>query len=96
MLLSHGQFLEEGFGSSWSEPETSRARKSGRADHDTKISSSSDRVSDVTGQGMLGPPANKKWMEKWRKDLKIAGVCDQRLLYLTTSLIDIRRGNFTG
>jgi histone acetyltransferase 1 len=73
MLLRHERFLEEGFGHS--ESETSRARKSGRAD---QISSSSDKataVSEVVGQGKLGPPANKMWIEKWRKDLKIAGVC---------------------
>ncbi len=25
-------------------------------------------------KGKIGPPANKAWVEKWRRDLKIAGV----------------------
>ncbi len=25
--------------------------------------------------GKLNPPTNKAWAEKWRRDLKIAGVC---------------------
>jgi len=79
MLLSHERFSEEAFGSSWqgAESEAGRARKTGRADHDSEVSSP-DRVatvSEVVGQGRLGPPANKTWVEKWRKDLKIAGVC---------------------
>lgn len=27
------------------------------------------------GKGKIGPPAEKGWVEKWRRDLKIAGVC---------------------
>jgi len=80
MLLSNERYLEEAFGSSWqgTESETGRARKTGRADHESEVPSP-DRaaiVSEVVGQGRLGPPANKTWVEKWRKDLKIAGVCD--------------------
>ncbi len=26
-------------------------------------------------KGKLGPPIDKHWAEKWRKNLKIAGVC---------------------
>lgn len=71
MLLSNERFLKEGFGPSWHGTETeTRARKSGRADHESETSS----VSEVVGQGKLGPPADKVWGEKWRKDLKIAGV----------------------
>lgn len=63
MLLSHEQFMEEAFG-----PQDSRgigrARKSGRG----------DAGEQEAAKGKLMPPANKPWVEKWRKDLKIAGV----------------------
>ena len=81
MLLLQERFLEEAFGA---ESEISRARKSGRADHEYEVASSSDRVitgSKVVGQGRLGPPANKSWVEKWRKDLKIAGVCHLNIYF---------------
>lgn len=29
----------------------------------------------VKGKAKLGPPVQKGWAEKWRQDLKIAGVC---------------------
>ena len=35
------------------------------------------------GTGKIGPPAEKGWVEKWRRDLKIAGVC---LLYTLSPL----------
>jgi len=47
----------------------SRARKSGRAEGESEIVTNKDK--DV---GRLGPPADKRWVEKWRRDLKIAGV----------------------
>lgn len=74
MLLLHERFLEEAFGA---ESETSRVRKSGRADRESEVLSSSDKVTtaEVAGQGRLGPPANKAWVVNWRKDLKIASVC---------------------
>ena len=80
MLLSNERFMNEGFGPSWhgTETETSRARKSGRANPE----SSSSSVSEVVGQGKLGPPADKVWGEKWRKDLKIAGVGRLRSAFL--------------
>ena len=30
----------------------------------------------VKGKAKLGPPAEKGWVEKWRRDLKMAGVRD--------------------
>jgi histone acetyltransferase 1 len=61
MLLANEQFMEEGFG----EQASGRARKSGRGQLASGKSLS---------QGKLVPPADKAWAEKWRKDLKIAGV----------------------
>jgi histone acetyltransferase 1 len=89
MLLFHERFLEEGFGSSLqgADSETSRARKSGRADHESEILSldRTTAVSEVMDQGKLGPPANKAWVDRWRKDLKIAGVCGLTPLLLSWS-----------
>lgn len=61
MLLSNEQFMEEAFGVQTADS-TGRRRKSGRG-------------GDLSlGKGKLSPPADKVWVEKWRKDLKIAGV----------------------
>lgn len=62
MLLSNERFMEEGFG-----PDEARkpARKTGR------VSTAGEKL---TARGKMGPPVDKAWAEKWRKDLKIAGV----------------------
>ena len=65
MLLSNEQFLEEGFGPS--ALADTRTRKSGRGE-------SAAPESEVQPSPCLGPPVNKPWMEKWRRDLKIASV----------------------
>jgi len=65
MLLSNEQFLEEGFGPS--ALADMRTRKSGRGE-------SAAPESEVQPSPSLGPPVNKPWMEKWRRDLKIASV----------------------
>jgi len=70
MLLSNDQFLEEGYGCLKvldGEVGIGRARKSGRAEGETEVATQDD-------VGRLGPPADKRWVEKWRRDLKIAGV----------------------
>ena len=77
LLLSNEQFLEEGYGRLKGLDDEvgigigigSRARKSGRAEGESEIVTNKDQ--DV---GRLGPPADKRWVEKWRRDLKIAGV----------------------
>jgi histone acetyltransferase 1 len=79
MLLANEQFMEEGFG----EQASGRARKSGRG----------QLASDKSlSQGKLAPPANKAWAEKWRKDLKIAGVSStiRHRLYLFGSFCTYR------
>lgn len=72
MLLSNQQFMAEGFG----EPESygggrvggiGRAGKSGRGG--TKKGKEA-----TASRGKLVPPVDKVWVEKWRKQLKIAGV----------------------
>ncbi|KAF8870694.1 histone acetyltransferase type B catalytic subunit [Gymnopilus junonius] len=67
MLLSNEQFMQEAFGVQTA-GSTGRRRKSGRG-------------GDLSlGKGKLSPPADKVWVEKWRKDLKIAGRQFQRLV----------------
>ncbi|KAF4614777.1 hypothetical protein D9613_003276 [Agrocybe pediades] len=71
MLLSNEQFMEEGFGEKASVGRAGgrgRARKSGRGGE------------QILGKGKLTPPADKVWIEKWRRDLKIAGRQFQRLV----------------
>jgi len=79
MLLANEQFMEEGFG----EQASGRARKSGRGLLARDKSPS---------QGKLVPPADKAWTEKWRKDLKIAGVSStvRHHLYLFGSFCTFR------
>lgn len=62
MLLANERFMEEGFG-----PDEARmpARKTGRID------ATGEKLSV---RGKMRPPVDKAWAEKWRKDLKIAGV----------------------
>ena len=66
MLLGHEQFMEEAFGPQEVQGAggIGRARKTGRG----------EGVDQEAPKGQLVPPANKPWIEKWRKDLKIAGV----------------------
>jgi histone acetyltransferase 1 len=61
MLLSNERFIQEGFG------EDSVSHGGGKV---------KSRRAARKGKGKMGPPAHKGWVEKWRKDLKIAGVCD--------------------
>lgn len=64
--------MEEGFG------EQSASHGGGRAGGVGKGGKSGrggqTMTGGVKGNGKLGPPANKPWVEKWRIDLKIAGV----------------------
>ena len=59
ILLGLKQFMEEGFGTGGS------SRGGVGPIRRTKSSS---------GAGKMGPPVNKAWAEKWRVQLKIAGV----------------------
>ncbi|KAJ4475770.1 acyl-CoA N-acyltransferase [Lentinula aciculospora] len=67
MLLSTRQFVEEGFGQASYSHGGGRVGKVGKA------------LSGL-GKGKMGPPAEKRWAEKWRLKLKIAGRQFQRLI----------------
>ncbi|KAF8638881.1 hypothetical protein AX17_001935 [Amanita inopinata Kibby_2008] len=75
MLLAHQQFMEEAFGTNMISYGGGRvggigkARKSGRGGKE---------MSGMNGK--LGPPADKAWIERWRRELKIAGRQFQRLV----------------
>lgn len=67
MLLGHAAFMSEGLGSdavSHGGGRVARTRKTAKR----------------KPVGKLGPPADRAWLERWRKELKIAGV---RLLSLS-------------
>lgn len=49
----------------------------------------SEALGSAKGKGKLGPPAEKGWVEKWRRDLKIAGVSRPLFLLLVWCLIII-------
>lgn len=63
MLQHHEQFIKEAFGASGG----GRVGGIGRT-------GKSGRGGAGRTKGKLDPPADKVWIEKWRKDLKIAGV----------------------
>lgn len=70
MLLGHTAFVAEAFGSdvvSHDGGRVGRARGSGRVGAKAK-----------SAVGKLGPPVDRIWFERWRKELKIAGVCFMR------------------
>ncbi|KAJ7581507.1 histone acetyltransferase type B catalytic subunit [Mycena floridula] len=71
MLLSHQQFMEEGF--------SDNSYGGGRVGGIGKGGKSGRGGSSAT-KGNIGPPTVKPWAEKWRKDLKIAGRQFQRLV----------------
>ena len=65
MLLGHTAFMSEGFGSGAVSHGGGRV---GRARAPAK-----EKGKKAAG-GKLGPPADRAWLERWRKELKIAGV----------------------
>ncbi|RXW24202.1 hypothetical protein EST38_g1683 [Candolleomyces aberdarensis] len=78
MLLNHEQFMQEAFG----EPVSygggrvggvGKAGRSGRGGGGTA-------KAQAGAKGKIVPPSDKTWLEKWRKDLKIAGRQFQRLV----------------
>ncbi|KAJ7261253.1 histone acetyltransferase type B catalytic subunit [Mycena haematopus] len=73
MLLSHQRFMEEGFGGEshggGRAGGIGKGGRSGRGGNGTEAT-----------KGKMNPPADKPWMEKWRKELKIAGRQFNRLV----------------
>ena len=72
MLLGHSRFMEEGFGTVVSHDGGRVARSKTRA-RATPMGIPS-ATAKSKGKGKMGPPVDKAWAEKWRRDLKIAGV----------------------
>lgn len=68
MLLSHTQFMEEGFNSSGLTA-SGAGGKIGGVGPGKRAGKT-----HTPAKGKMSPPADKVWLEKWRKDLKIAGV----------------------
>ncbi|KAI0293403.1 acyl-CoA N-acyltransferase [Russula brevipes] len=80
MLLSHAAFMSEGFGAdtvSHGGGRVSRVRTSAKERGKAKAK--------ATG-GKLGPPADRAWLERWRKELKIAGRQFHRLVEMLIQL----------
>lgn len=72
MLLANEQFMNEGFGA-----QSAKASHGGGRVQKTKsrLRSVPRKDSGVAkSRGKMGPPVDRAWSEKWRKDLKIAGV----------------------
>jgi hypothetical protein len=68
MLLGHAAFMTEGFGGDVVSHGGGRVKRTkGRA-------ATQGRAKGKATGGKLGPPADRAWLERWRKDLKIAGV----------------------
>jgi hypothetical protein len=65
LLLGHTAFMSEGFGSD------AVSHGGGRVGRTRKPAK--EKGKKVKG-GKLGPPADRAWLERWRKELKIAGV----------------------
>jgi len=78
MLLGNTAFMAEAFGSdvlSHDGGRVGRARASARAGTRAKPPA-----------GKLGPPADRVWLERWRKELKIAGRQFHRLIEMLIQL----------
>ena len=68
LLLGHAAFMSEGFGGDVVTHGGGRVKR-------TKARTAAQRRTKGKGTGgKLGPPADRAWLERWRKDLKIAGV----------------------
>jgi len=68
MLLGHMAFMSEGFG------DDAVSHGGGRVGRTTARKAAKGKARGKATGGKLGPPADRAWLEKWRKDFKIAGV----------------------
>ncbi|KAJ7491227.1 histone acetyltransferase type B catalytic subunit [Mycena latifolia] len=75
MLLSHQRFMEEGFGGESVSHGGGRAGGIGKGGRSGRGGNAT-----VTAKGKMGPPVDKPWAEKWRKELKIAARQFHRLV----------------
>jgi len=81
MLLGHAAFMSEGFG------DDVVSHGGGRVRRTTARTAAQGRAKGkATKGGKLGPPADRAWLERWRKDLKIAGRQFHRLVEMLIQL----------
>lgn len=72
ILLANEQFINEGFGAQSATASHGGGRVQKARSRLRSVPQSDS--GDVKGRGKIGPPVDRAWSEKWRKDLKIAGV----------------------
>lgn len=72
MLQANSQFMQEAFGEGAVSHGGGRVGGVGKGGRSGR--GGVEKVAAAAARGKLGPPADKAWTEKWRKDLKIAGV----------------------
>lgn len=73
MLLANERFMAEASGSTPIALVTKGA-KDDKTHHGEGRAAKRRKVVAKPGRGGLGPPADKRWVEQWRVDLKMAGV----------------------
>jgi len=84
MLLANEQFMKEGFGTGGVTASHGGGRVQKAKSH---IRSTPMGVSGGTKRpGKMGPPVDKAWFEKWRKDLKLASRQFHRLVEMLIML----------
>lgn len=71
MLLGHAAFMSEGFGA---DAVSHGGGRVGRTKRTSAQGKGRGKAKAKAAGGKLGPPADRAWLERWRKDLKIAGV----------------------
>lgn len=71
MLISHEQFMREAFGE----------KGAGVSSGGGRVARKKAVTSGKKDKGRLIPPADRAWVEKWRKDLKVAGVSRLGVLF---------------
>lgn len=69
-LLANERFMNEGFGAQ----SATASHGGGRVQKARSRLRSVPQSSGGKGRGKMGPPVDRAWSEKWRKDLKFAGV----------------------
>ncbi|KAN0115902.1 Acyl-CoA N-acyltransferase [Russula decolorans] len=80
MLLGHTAFMSEGFG------DGAASHNGGRVKRTTARTAAHGRTKGKATAGKLGPPADRAWLERWRKDLKMAGRQFHRLVEMLIQL----------
>ncbi|KAI5987564.1 acyl-CoA N-acyltransferase [Pisolithus albus] len=90
MLLTHEQFMREGFGDSG----VTSSHGGGRVMKAKSRTRTQLAPLGNKGKGKMGPPVDRAWAERWRKDLKIAGRQFHRLVEMLVLLhldpVDVR------